>query len=48
MGGAVIVVVWGFLEVCPMEPYVVVGTLNHCGCDGIAAEQNEVGMGVCV
>lgn len=48
MGGAVIVVVWGFLEVFPMEPYVVVGTLNHCGCDGIAAEQNEVGMGVCV
>lgn len=41
-------VVWGFLEVFTMEPYVVTGTLNHCGCDGITAQQDEVGMGVCV
>lgn len=49
MGGAVIVLVWGFLEVFTMGLYIIVGTVNHCGGDGVVtAEQEEVGVGMCV
>lgn len=50
LGGAVIVVVWGFLEMFTMGLSMVFGTLNHCDGDGvvITEQEEEVGMGVCV
>lgn len=47
LGGAVIVVVWGFPEVLSLELYMVVRTLNHCdGGGGVTAELEEaVGRG---
>lgn len=49
VGGAAIVVVWGFLEVFTTGLYIVIGTLNQCGGDGVVtADQKEVGMGMCV
>lgn len=42
-------VVWGFLEVFTTGLYIVIGTLNQCGGDGVVtADQKEVGMGMCV
>lgn len=47
LGGAVIVVFWGFPEVLSLELYMVVRTLNHCdGGGGVTAELEEaVGRG---